>query len=523
MIFQQVSKLKDKTEKSIFIELVTVYIRLVEVFCEKNHLEQIPGEGGEIGERCGRQIDGSAEQAGRKLVHELCSIGVISGKDELPELRNVLAGQYLPFLLSEKTAMFYEDRNDSLLDKLYNSRRRKLQDNSRQETALSMVDFFCGAGGLSLGFIQQGFRVRLANDIEDVCIRTYRYNHPELPSGRVIQGDIKEIVDRAEEYIGQDIDVVVGGPPCQGFSEANRQRVIDDPRNKLYKYFVKAVERIAPRFVVMGNVKGMLKVADQVVEDYGKLRAGRNGQNYSYLVDYRILNSQYFSVAQSRERLIYIAVRSDVAREKNLTPGRIFDEIEAGCEGNKTYILMDALRDIRSLEAPRIKNQNEIDSEACGKKIDVNPFENHTNPYLDLINQGRKIPFVFNHKARYLSDVNYEIYRRLDQGDDATDEKIRDIMPYAHRNHCFKDKYYKLIADRPSRTITAHLKMDCHSHIHPYQVRSLTPREAARVQSFPDDYLFLGAYLKTYMQIGNAVPPVMARAIAQVIKRYLVS
>ena len=139
-----------------------------------------------------------------------------------------------------------------------------------------------------------------------------------------------------------------------------------DPRNKLYKYFVKAVERIAPRFVVMENVKGMLKVADQVVEDYGKLRAGRNGQNYSYLVDYRILNSQYFSVAQSRERLIYIAVRSDIAREKNLTPGRIFDEIEAGCEGNKTYILMDALRDIRSLEAPRIKNQNEIDSEQDG-------------------------------------------------------------------------------------------------------------------------------------------------------------
>ena len=128
---------------------------------------------------------------------------------------------------------------------------------------------------------------------------------------------------------------------------------------------------------------------------------------------------------------------------------------------------------------------------------------------------------MLNHKARYLSDVNYEIYKRLSQGDDATDEKIKDIMPYAHRNHCFKDKYYKLIADRPCRTITAHLKMDCHSHIHPYQVRALTPREAARVQSFPDDYLFWGAYLKTYMQIGNAVPTVMARGIARVIKECL--
>ncbi len=133
----------------------------------------------------------------------------------------------------------------------------------------------------------------------------------------------------------------------------------------------------------------------------------------------------------------------------------------------------------------------------------------------------RKIPYIYNHKARYVNDVNYEIYGRLNQGDDATDEKIKDIMPYAHRNHCFKDKYYKLYANRPCRTITAHLRMDCHSHIHPSQIRALTPREAARVQSFPDDYLFWGAYLKTYMQIGNAVPPLMARGIAEIIKRYL--
>ena len=164
---------------------------------------------------------------------------------------------------------------------------------------------------------------------------------------------------------------------------------------------------------------------------------------------------------------------------------------------------------------------NEVDSETTGKKIDVNHYENNNSSYLSLINMNRKIPYVFNHKARYVSDVNYEIYKRLNPGDDATDEKIVDIMPYAHRNHCFKDKYYKLHADRPSRTITAHLKMDCHSHIHPTQIRALTPREAARVQSFPDDYLFWGAYLKTYMQIGNAVPPMMARGIAHVIKKYL--
>jgi DNA (cytosine-5)-methyltransferase 1 len=148
-------------------------------------------------------------------------------------------------------------------------------------------------------------------------------------------------------------------------------------------------------------------------------------------------------------------------------------------------------------------------------------LKGNENSYLKLINQNRNIPYIFNHKARYTNDVNFEIYKLLNQGDDGTNEKIKDIMPYAHRNHVFKDKYFKLIANKPSRTITAHLKMDCHSHIHPFQVRSITPREAARIQSFPDDYIFLGAYLKTYMQIGNAVPPVMARGIAKEIKKYL--
>ena len=131
------------------------------------------------------------------------------------------------------------------------------------------------------------------------------------------------------------------------------------------------------------------------------------------------------------------------------------------------------------------------------------------------------LPLLFNHKARYVNDINYDIYRLLNPGEDASNEKIADIMPYKNRLHCFKDKYYKLIPDRPSRTITAHLKMDCHSHIHPFQIRALTPREAARCQSFPDDYLFLGAYLLTYMEIGNAVPVLMANKIASIIKRYL--
>lgn len=502
MIFKAVSQIDGKTEKSFFLEQVNVYTRLVQCFCEKYDIRFVDSP----------EVD---------IKNELKEMGIINEISELKELKGLLGENYHSFKTAVKIAVLNKTLMGDLLDKLYNSKRKEMQIEAAKRNGMTLVDFFCGAGGLSLGFLQEGFNVKLANDIEDVCIQTYKYNHPELPSNKLIQGDIKQIVDHVEEYIDQEIDIVVGGPPCQGFSEANRQRVIDDPRNKLYKYFIQAVEKIVPKFVVMENVKGMLKVADQVVEDYESLKIRKNGKVYSYKVAYQVLNSQNFSVAQSRERLIYIAVRNDVIKEKKITPKKIFEQIEDSCKKNRQYILQDALNDIKALDAPRIKNVNEIDSETTGKKIDVNVFENNDNAYLKLINKGRKIPYVYNHKARYLSDVNYKIYSKLNSGDDATDEKIADIMPYAHRNHCFKDKYYKLYADRPCRTITAHLRMDCHSHIHPTQVRALTPREAARVQSFPDDYLFWGAYLKTYMQVGNAVPPMMARGIASIIKQYL--
>ena len=272
----------------------------------------------------------------------------------------------------------------------------------------------------------------------------------------------------------------------------------------------------------MENVKGMLKVADQVVEDYNNISIDLNGQTVSYVAAYKLLNSQFFGVAQSRERLIYIAIRSDIAKTHNITPANIYDEILSSVAKNKIRVLREALEFIRPLESPRVKGLTNIDDEKSGKKIDINEYTGVDSEYLRDINCGRHIPFVFNHKARYASDINFQIFERLEQGNDATDEKIKDIMPYSHRNHCFKDKYYKLIADRPCRTITAHLRMDCLSHIHPFQVRTITPREAARIQSFPDDYLFLGAYLKTYMQIGNAVPPLMAKHIATTIKKYLI-
>ena len=501
MIFSPIKKIKDKAD---FVEKILVYIRLVEVFAERNKV-----------------VIGECSTPMPQICKELVDMGVIEKESDLSLLKNVLLEDYDRFMKSLSFSILHKKEMGDLLDKLSNKKRKELQKKDKSKKKPNFVDFFAGAGGLSYGFLQAGFRVCFANDFEEVCIKTYQYNHPELPCDKVVQNDIRKIVDDIGKYIDEPIDVVVGGPPCQGFSSANKQRIIDDPRNELYKYYIKAIRKILPKFVVMENVHGMLSVANQVVEDYESILEKKNGKTYSYKIAYRLLNSADFSVAQSRERLIYIAVRNDVADEKNVSPDAIFADVEKNNQKKPRFILKDALDYIKPLDAPRIKNQNEVDDEKTGKKIDVNQFDGDENAYLKLINGNRKIPYIFNHKARYLSDVNYEIYRLLNPGDDATDPKIAHIMPYAHRNHCFKDKYFKLIAERPARTITAHLRMDCHSHIHPSQIRALTPREAARCQSFPDDYLFLGAYLKTYMQIGNAVPCLMAKGIALVLKQYL--
>lgn len=370
----------------------------------------------------------------------------------------------------------------------------------------SIIDLFCGAGGLSLGFVQEGFRVVLANDIEQCCIDTYSHNHPEIPRQNILLGDIKVLVENIDKYITEKtIDVIVGGPPCQGFSMANRQRIIDDPRNHLYKEYVEIVKKVKPKFFVMENVRGMLCVAPQVVEDFKQL---------GYNVAYKVLNAKDFGVPQHRERLIYVGNRIG---EDN---SAIFDELSALANRIPSYVLRDALFGLRPLVSSRVRNATAVDSFESGYKIDRNTCD-ATNGYINLINAGRNVSIVTNHKARYNNNRDIEIYSRLNQGDRSDDPKIADIMPYTSRNDIFKDKYYKLEEDKICKTITAHMKFDCNMYIHPTQARGLTPREAARIQSYPDDYYFRGAYTKTYMQIGNSVPPLLGKALAHVIKAHL--
>ncbi len=370
----------------------------------------------------------------------------------------------------------------------------------------TVVDLFCGAGGLSLGFVQAGFKISLANDIEPCCIDTYSHNHPEVPRENIYLGDIDELLPNITARLRfTETDVVIGGPPCQGFSMANRQRLIDDPRNRLYKKFVEAVSLLNPKLFVMENVKGMLLIAPQIVEDF---------QRIGYVVKYRIINACHYGVPQNRERIIFFGTRLNIDLDE------IFNDLVNLSVKTRRTILADALFGLKPLLASRIKNASDVDSDTSGRKID-SVYSSDENEYIQLINMNRRIRFVCNHKARYNNDRDIEIYSRLHQGDKSDDPKIADIMPYASRNHIFRDKYYKLEASKICKTITAHMKFDCNMYIHPYQARGLTPREAARIQSYPDDYFFRGAYTKTFMQIGNSVPPLLGRAIAKVIKNIL--
>lgn len=381
-----------------------------------------------------------------------------------------------------------------------NAARSKVNNDS-----LKFIDLFCGSGGLSLGFCQEGFIPCLANDIQDCCVDTYAHNHPEISRDKVVLGDIKNLVENIDIYLkGETPDIVIGGPPCQGFSMANRQRLIDDPRNQLYQSYVQVVNRVKPKFFVMENVKGMLSVVDEVIEDF---------ETIGYKTNAKVLNAKDFGVPQNRERLIYIGNNIGVDNED------IFNKIEALSKSIPDYVLEDALFGLKPLEASRNKNSTNDSDEKSGARISKGT--GLVNDYIKYINQERIIPVVCNHKARYNNDRDIEIFGRLNQGDKSDDPKIADIMPYKSRNDIFKDKYFKLENSKVCKTITAHMKFDCNMYIHPTQARGLTPREAARVQSYPDDYYFRGPYTKTYMQIGNSVPPLLGRAIATIIKDYL--
>ena len=369
-----------------------------------------------------------------------------------------------------------------------------------------LVDLFAGCGGLSLGLEQAGFTPWFVNEIVEQFANTYKANH-KLSNEHFFIGDIAILNERIDEYkeLLSDITLVCGGPPCQGFSMANRQRILDDPRNSLYKQYLIFLKHVRPKFFIMENVKGMMNKKDEIVQNFREYL----GEEYQY--DYDVLKAQEFGVPQNRERFIMIGNRMGIS------PKDIFEEINK--HKRAPFVLRDALYGLPHLESKKGKGQAGVEELSSG--LTKRDFSYPQTDFYRFINGDRVITKLYNHKNRYNNERDIEIYRRLPQGANSLHESIADIMPYKRRNDIFKDKYFKLDESQICKTITSHMRFDCNMYIHPWEARGLSPREAARIQTFPDDFLITGSQNMWYAQIGNAVPVKLAKAIGDAIMKFL--
>lgn len=365
------------------------------------------------------------------------------------------------------------------------------------------ADLFCGAGGLGLGFEQSGFHSKLSIDKDEWAIFTHAYNHPSQ-SSKSVCADISEWLDEPTNHV--DVDVLMGGPPCQSFSNANKQRQENDSRDGLYKLFVDSIPLFNPKIILIENVRGF----ERVVPELRKLVESK-GFETSVLK----LNARNFGVPQNRVRIFTLGVRTDFfgKSESSEVLKRIIDRVDKAKRNERP--LIDAIEDLNKLSPSRKKNNTAYESKETGYAIQSRLGSE--SDYVKEINSKDNSLIIFNHKARYNNDRDIEIFSRLKPGEDSTAPSIQDINPYKSRNGIFKDKYFKLRPNIPCKTITAHMRLDCNMYIHPTQSRGLTVREAARVQGFPDNYVFCGTLQAMYRQVGNAVPPPLAKVLASAI------
>ncbi|GGM73990.1 hypothetical protein GCM10009017_24940 [Halarchaeum rubridurum] len=405
----------------------------------------------------------------------------------------------------------------------------------------TVVDLFAGAGGLSCGLRQAGYDIQWAIDIEPDAVATYRLNHPEIPHENVVCGDVREVsvADRIREAVSQP-DILVGGPPCQSLSQAGyRSRrasdddysILNDDRTTLYTRYVNVVSEVRPKAIVMENVEGMVnevgntgvRVIDWVREDLAALDETGTG----YYVDFRVQDMSELGVPQQRDRVLLVGVRKDLAENSNEVTD-ILDGLAINKDAPSIQQGLSGLSRLRRGEGGRVLAETTQGNRS--KYVITNDLETGTR--LQFNHQARDHPMskdqiLFDEAlspgdtgwdVKYGGDGEYAEYIEYDVG---TAEKPR-----------FKDKYRMLEWDEPSPTIVAHLAKDANAYVLPdyyeharhdpdradkRRNRGITPREAARLQSFPDDYIFLGPFTSWFRQIGNAVPPIAGRRLGEAV------
>lgn len=363
-----------------------------------------------------------------------------------------------------------------------------------------VIDLFAGVGGLSYGFAKDNaFEIIAANEILPNMAKAYELNHPEV---KVYCKDIKEfgIADLNQDFNikAGDIDLIVGGPPCQAYSTVGK-RLIDDPRGQLFQEYFRVLKEIKPKMFLFENVKGLLSMQD------GKLLKNiiELFESLGYKVQYKVLNAADFGAPQIRERVIIIGSSSENQFEyPKPTHFNSEESIDLFSQNLKPYLtLSDAISDL-----PFIKSGAES-------------FEYSSEPNNDFQKIMRKNApkKLLDHNAPTNNQKLVKIMESLPDGGSPNDlpEELRPKSGFANT-------YCRLWWKRPSTTITRNLSTPSSSRcIHPIAPRPLTTREGARIQCFPDDYIFYGSRSDKNLQIGNAVPTFLSIALMQAIKNHL--
>jgi len=352
---------------------------------------------------------------------------------------------------------------------------------------MNAVDLFAGAGGLSLGLIQAGIDVMLANEIEPDFAQTYRLNHPQT---HLCEGDIAEI-DFSKEIerlgLAGQIDLVAGGPPCQGFSTVGKKELAD-PRNSLFQQFLRCVDELQPTLVLFENVAGFISmyqgaVYNELIEEFT-----RRG----YACDAKILNPVDFGLPQHRKRTIVLGSRGQQIIEwPQLTHGRGVGLFETTRE---PVTLIEAISDLPPIGP-------------CGSADTY--LTEPLNDYQKLLREGTKI--LSEHNCANYGPRMRKILSMIPPGG-----TVQDLPAELQPKGYFANTYARLIADQPAPTITRNFGTPSSSRcVHPFQNRALSTREGARLQGFPDSYHFTGSKTSKNLQIGNAVPPLLGKLLGK--------
>ena len=347
----------------------------------------------------------------------------------------------------------------------------------------TVIDLFAGVGGLSLGFEMAGFDVLMANEYDESIAEAYIKNRPNV---KMVVEDITKlsIEETFSQYAGK-VDVIVGGPPCQGFSQKGKRKSINDPRNFLFRYYFNVVNRVKPRYFVIENVPNLLTTEnglfkDEIIELFSSI---------GYSVSTGVLRAVDYGVPQDRRRACIIGKLGDNA-------------VSMPSPSGKATTVWDAISDLNYLES--------------GEGDEVSSYRNKPQSELQkALRTGSDA--LYNHVATQHSKITLE---RLALVPPNCDKKV---LPAEHRTKSvFSGTWCRMNKDGIARTITTRFDTPSSgAFTHPYLNRAITVREAARIQTFPDSFRFYGPKSSQMKQVGNAVPPLLAKAIADQILRDL--